>query len=603
MNLKQPSKLLFIAALSFLPAAAQDIPRPEYPQPQFQREQWLNLNGPWEFAFDDQNAGIRENWAEATRKFDKTILVPFCFESKKSGIGDTSFHPQVWYRRNFTVPAAWKDRRTLLHFGAVDYRAKVWVNGHAAGEHEGGNVPFAFDVTPLLKSGANILTVRAEDPPTDRYIPRGKQYWEPKSKGIFYTRTTGIWQTVWIEAVGQSYIERVRITPNQDGMATFDARIAGDPGELTLVTRVGLDRKFFASASTSVSRDEQVFASIAVRNPKLWSPSSPTLYDVTFELRSGDRVVDRVQSYFGFRSINVEGGRVLLNGRPTYLKMVLDQGYWPDSTLTPPSDEAIQYDIRMTKEMGFNGARKHQKLEDPRYLYWADKMGLLVSSEMANAYLFDDAYVARFTREWTEAVERDYNHPSIIIWVPINESWGVPNLRDPKQQNHLKALYTLTHSLDSTRLVIDNDGWEHSDMTDLFAIHDYARTGELLAGRYKDLGKPGTGVPDNARAALAPGFAYNGSPVVLSEFGGIAYIPSGHEVPQEAWGYSGVEKSGEAALARLRSIYTAIAQIPFAGFCYTQLTDVEQEINGLLTYDRKPKFNAETLREINGLVR
>jgi len=253
--------------------------------------------------------------------------------------------------------------------------------------------------------------------------------------------------------------------------------------------------------------------------------------------------------------------------------------------------------------MGFNGARKHQKLEDPRYLYWADHMGFLVSSEMANAYEFDDAYVARFTREWAAAVERDYNHPSIVIWVPINESWGVPNLRDPRQQNHLISLYALTHSLDNTRLVVDNDGWEHTNMTDLFAIHDYARTGDLLYERYKDLGKPDAGVPNNYKASLIPGYRYNGSPVSLTEFGGIAFIPPGHDVPQEAWGYSGVEKTPEAVLDRLRGLYAAIARIPgFAGLCYTQLTDVEQEINGLMTYDRKPKFDAAKLREINGLV-
>jgi hypothetical protein len=331
---------------------------------------------------------------------------------------------------------------------------------------------------------------------------------------------------------------------------------------------------------------------------------SPNLYDAVFELRRGGEVVDRVRSYFGFRQVAVESGRVRINGRPVYLKMVLDQGYWPESTLTPPSDEAIQYDIRMTKEMGFNGVRKHQKLEDPRFLYWADKMGLLVSSEAANAYLFDDAYAARFTREWMESVARDYNHPSIIMWVPINESWGVPNVRDARQQQHLKALYSLTHSLDGTRPVIDNDGWEHTDSTDLFAIHDYARNGELLYARYKDLGRPGFGVPDNARAALIPGFQYNGAPVLLSEFGGIAYIPEGHQVPPESWGYAGVEKTSESALSRLRGLYDAIARIPaIAGVCYTQLTDVEQEVNGLMTYDRKLKFDSKTLREIQSVLR
>ena len=584
---------------------AQEIPRPEYPQPQFQREQWINLNGRWEFAFDDGNRGLDENWATSAKKFDRNITVPFCFESANSGIGDTTFHPWVWYRRAITIPAAWKGRRVLLHFGAVDYRAIVWVNGRLAGEHQGGNTPFQLDITPLLNAGANALTVRAEDPPTDRYIPRGKQYWEPKSRGIFYTRTSGIWQTVWLEATGQSYLERVRITPSNDGTVRFEARLAGPavyPGSSFHVDVRNANHLTVASAD-SFPVGPRAVALVAINEPRLWSPADPQLYEVVFSLHHGAAEEDRVTSYFGFRSVLVEGDRLLLNGRPTILKMVLDQGYWPQSTLTPPSDEAIQYDIRLTRQMGFNGARKHQKLEDPRYLYWADRMGLLVSSEMANAFLFDTVYAAQFTREWAEAVERDYNHPSIVLWVPINESWGTPNLVDPQQQQHLRSLYTLTHSLDATRPVIDNDGWEHTNLTDLFAIHDYARNGELLYNKYKDLGKPGTRVPNNGRAALAPGNQYNGTPLYLSEFGGIAFIAPGTDVPKEAWGYSGIEKTADSALDRLRGLYTAIAKIPaFAGLCYTQLTDVEQEINGLLTYDRKPKYDIRVVKEINDLV-
>jgi hypothetical protein len=289
--------------------------------------------------------------------------------------------------------------------------------------------------------------------------------------------------------------------------------------------------------------------------------------------------------------------------------MVLDQGYWPESGLTPPDDEALLRDLQLTRAMGFNGARKHQKLEDPRYLYWADKMGFLVSSEMANAYLFDDGYVERFTREWMEAMERDYSHPSIIIWAPINESWGVPNLRDVRQQAHLREMYWLTHTLDDTRPVIDNEGWEHTETTDLFAIHDYARTGDELIERYKAWGSatalaPGTPIPSAGTPVLVPGVKYNGTPLYLSEFGGIAFIPPGHQVPGDAWGYAGVEKTGELALARLGSLYNALVRIPaFAGVCYTQITDVEQEINGLLTNDRKPKFDTKAVREMNDRLR
>lgn len=578
---------------------AQPVPRPEYPEPQFEREQWQNLNGRWGFDFDDSDRGLEEHWENGAHKAGRNIVVPFCFESRLSGIGDPGFHPNLWYRRSFTLPDSWRGKRIQLHFGAVNYWAQVWVNGQLAGRHEGGHVPFRFDVTTLLKPGENVLVVRSATRPTDRSIPRGKQYWKPKSESIFYTRTSGIWQTVWLEPMAESYLESARITAGADGGASIAAEIAHAQPGLSLKATLGYKGQTEA-VTTVQAAESRAAATLSVASPRLWSPGSPNLYDVTLELRRGEQVLDRVKSYLGFRSVSVEGGRVFLNDRPYFLKMILDQGYWPQSNLTPPSDEAIQEDIRLTKEMGFNGVRKHQKLEDPRYLYWADRMGLLVSSEMANAYLFDEGAVARFTREWMAAMERDYNHPSIIIWAPINESWGVPNLRDGGQQSYLKQLYALSHALDGTRLVVDNDGWEHTDMTDLFAIHDYARTGDLLLARYRGLGKPGRGVPNNSRAALLPGYRYNGSPVVLSEFGGIAYIPEGAKAPAEAWGYSGVEKTKEAALERLRGLYEAIGKVPgFAGLCYTQLTDVEQEINGLLTYDRKAKFPAEALREIN----
>ncbi|MGE5646660.1 MAG: glycoside hydrolase family 2 protein [Acidobacteriota bacterium] len=595
----RPALLLIPLAACVL--ASQDVPRSEYPQPQFQRDEWLTLNGRWEFEFDDANVGLKEDWPAGAKKFSRAITVPFAFESAKSGIGDPSFHPYIWYRRAFTVPAAWRGKRVLLNFGAVDYLARVWVNGRAAGEHRGGNVPFRFDITPLLKAGANTIVVRAEDQPRDLYMPRGKQFWKPKSASIFYTRTSGIWQPVWIEAAGESYLERVRITPSNDGLVRFEAKIDSPAPDLEFHATVARGSGTVASAMSRGVEDRFETAAL-VSDPALWSPADPALYDVTFELRRAGAVIDRVHSYFGFRTVAVERGRVAINGRPVYLKFVLDQGYWPESTLTPPSEDAIQYDIRMTKEMGFNGVRKHQKVEDPRYLYWADKLGLLVSGEIANAYRYDETYVSRITGEWIEAVERDYNHPSVIMWVPINESWGVPDLKDPRQQFHLKSLYALTHSLDATRPVIDNDGWEHTEATDLLGLHDYAKTGDILYEKYRNAGEPGAAIPDNGRAAFAPGVEYNGAPLFLSEFGGIAFIPEGANVPKDSWGYAGVEKTREAALARLRSLYEGIARTPFIGICYTQLTDVEQEVNGLMTYDRKLKFDAKALREINALL-
>jgi beta-galactosidase/beta-glucuronidase len=398
----------------------------------------------------------------------------------------------------------------------------------------------------------------------------------------------------------------VRIDSTLDGAVRFDARIAGSATGASLHYVVEQDGKAVATGSSNdVADGKYLNAGAFVRNPKLWSVERPALYDVIFELKKGGEVLDRVKSYFGFRQVAIENGRVTINHRPVYLKFVLDQGYWPDSTLTPPSDEAIQYDIRLTKEMGFNGARKHQKVEDPRFLYWADKMGFLVSGEMANSYLFDEQYAQRFSREWQEAVMRDINHPSVIMWAPLNESWGVPNLHtDVRQQSHLRALYHMTKTLDPTRPVIGNEGWENVETTDLFAVHDYTARYEGLKARWGDVQpKAGAKLPPNGRDYLVRGFEYNGSPLYLSEFGGIAYIPEGTNVPQGSWGYSGVEKTAEAALERLRGQYQAIKESPFIGICYTQLTDVEQEVNGLLTYDRKPKFDVKKVKEINDLLK
>ncbi len=581
---------------------APDIPRSEYPQPQFQRDAWLNLNGTWEFAFDDQDVGVDSNWICDPRPFTRSILVPFCFESVRSGIGETAIHPRVWYRRSFEIPEEWAASRVLLCFGAVDYRALVWVNGRLAGSHEGGHTPFRFDVSTLLKAGENLLVVRAEDPP-DRSVPRGKQHWESESRGIFYRRTTGIWQTVWLEAVGQSWIERLRVHTVPDGTVEFEVGAAhGRPGLEVRATVSRNGTEAAVAAVRSVNGYAVVTAKIADR--EFWSPAHPVLYDVTVELLFQGELLDRVRAYFGFRFVSIQDNRVLINGQPCFLAFVLDQGYWPESNLTPPSDEAIREDIRLTLAMGFNGVRKHQKIEDPRFLYWADRMGLLVSAEMPNAYVFSEETVERVTREWMEAVQRDANHPSIIIWAPLNESWGVPDLNDRRQLAHIRAMAGLTRSLDASRLVVDNDGWEHTEMTDLFAIHDYTPEGELFYERFRGLERAGTPVPSFSIPALAPGCVYNGSPVYLSEFGGIGLAPAGEIVPRDSWGYAGIAESADAAFERLKGLYEAIVRIPaFAGFCYTQLVDVEQEINGLLTYDRRPKFELGAIRRLNEMFR
>jgi hypothetical protein len=338
---------------------------------------------------------------------------------------------------------------------------------------------------------------------------------------------------------------------------------------------------------------------LTLTEQRLWSPADPNLYDLRLELVSGTTVVDEVASYFGQRKVSLHGGRFYLNNAPYYLRLVLDQGYWPESLLTPPTDEAIQHDIRMTKAFGLNGARKHQKAEDPRWLYWADRLGLLVWGGMANAYDYSPEYVDRFIAEWTEVVARDYNHPSIVTWVPINESWGVPQaLTDNAQQAHLKTVYQITKSLDPMRPVVDNDGWEHTDQTDLMTLHDYARTGDELAKKYAHLATEPGRIPRNGREALVHGARYNGTPFFMTEFGGIAFRLGTQQAANE-WGYSGVEPTREAFLTRLDGLVKALRANPvWAGYCYTQLTDVEQEINGLMNYDRVPKAEPEVLRKI-----
>jgi beta-galactosidase/beta-glucuronidase len=601
--------LIAVALLLIFPLANEaQVPRPEYPQPQWERSNWLTLNGQWQFRFDQEDAGLKEHWYARNQRWTQQITVPYAWETKLSGVGVTEFRDRAWYQREFQLPASWPGKRTLLHFGAVDYRAQVWVNGILAGSHEGGNVPFRLDITRLLAPGSNLLTVRVEDPPTDRAIPRGKQYWEPKSRGIFYTRTSGIWQPVWLENTGEAYLSSGRFEFDHRGFARFDLRVAADSATSPLEAEVEVlwEGSVVAMGRSRVS-DGKAMVAISVENPRVWSPGSPNLYDLRLTLRRGSEVLDQVKSYFGFRSVEIRNGEFLLNGRKLYLKWVLDQGYWPESTLTPPSDEAIRKDIELTKQMGFNGARKHQKVEDPRFLYWADKMGFLVSGEMANTFptRYDERSMALFTREWMEAVERDINHPSLVMWVPLNESWGVPDVSDSRQRDYIRSLYFTTKALDASRPVIGNDGWEQVETTDLFGIHDYARDGSILTTKYRDLSnQPGSAVPSNGRPALAPGAAYNGAPYFLTEFGGIATILEGQQTADNAWGYAGVEKSQEAALERLRSLYKALEGLPqFIGICYTQITDVEQEINGLYTADRKPKFPVEEVRKLNEMLR
>jgi len=578
--------------------------RLEYPRPQFVREPWMNLNGEWEFEFDDSQLGEPEKWHLGERPLSRRIQVPFAFQSSLSGIGDPGFHDTVWYRRELDIPEHFRGKKILLHFGAVDYEASVWVNGILVATHEGGHTPFSADISGALASGdqKNILVVKAVDYSKDVTLPRGKQYWKSDSASIFYTRTTGIWQTVWMEAVSSVYLEKVKFTPDIDRncieIRSFIKGFLKEEG-LKLQVDISFEGQPVSSDIYSV-RNAQESRSINLADfndhglGRWWTPERPNLYDVTFTLRDGDTILDEVTSYFGMRKISIESGKLCLNNRAYFMKLVLDQGYFPDGNLTPPSDDAIRRDVELTKEMGFNGARKHQKLEDPRYLYWCDKLGLLVWGEAANAYEYSEEYVRRFTSEWQESIERDYNHPSVVVWVPLNESWGVPNIAvDKQQQQHAQAMYHLTKSLDPMRPVVSNDGWELVS-TDLFNIHDYEWRREVLEERYSSVEKAVSGRPGYRKLAVE-GFPYQDQPILITEFGGVAYKKS----DWDGWGYSGADND-EDFTARLRAvIHPLLLSGVVQGYCYTQLTDVEQEINGLLTYDRQPKLPLEVIRAIN----
>lgn len=581
-----------------------------YPRPQFQRASWLNLNGSWRFAYDDDCKWVQP--ADMTlADWTHTIEVPFAPETKRSGIGEQGFHMNCWYEREFELNSPSEElngSRVLLHFGAVDYRARVWVNGKFVGEHQGGHTPFSFDITSLLNPGrVQQVTVWANDDPHDLGKPRGKQDWQLDAHSIWYPRTSGIWQTVWIEYVPSTYLAKIRWTPHFERWEIgFESFISGSQSQnLQMKVRLTLDNRLLVNDSYEVVNGE-IHRRIALsdpgiddyRNELLWSPEKPTLIDAQVQLWQGDQLLDEVKSYTAMRTVGIQRDRFMLNGHPYYLRLVLDQGYWEETMLTPPSDEALCQDIELIKRMGFNGVRKHQKIEDPRFLYWADVMGLMVWEEMPSAYRFTPKAVERHIEEWTEAINRDVSHPCIIAWVPFNESWGVPNLSEtPAHRYYVQALYYLTKTLDPTRPVIGNDGWE-STTTDILAIHDYDNNPQTLSKRYGpevkladlfDHQRPG------GRILTLDGYPHQGQPIMLTEFGGIAFTRPDDAEAHKAWGYA---RSGDSSdlQKRYTDLLTVVNRVEmFSGFCYTQLTDTYQEANGLLYIDRTPKIPLDAI--------
>jgi beta-galactosidase/beta-glucuronidase len=571
-----------------------------HPRPQQRRARWTVLDGPWDFAIDEAgrwNAPGEVSWQQR-------INVPFSPETRLSGVGNTGLYRACWYRRSIEPPRRESGERMVLHFGAVDYFTQVWVGETLRGEHEGGYTPFSVDVTEALASGPATLVVRAEDDPLDLDKPRGKQDWQAESHSIWYPRTSGIWQTVWLEVLPPAWLSLVRWTPDLTGWSLgFETSVAGDrPAEASVRLTLSSGGRLLARDCYDVGGGDLMRAIVLAdpgiddsRNELLWSPESPTIIDAKVELldRSG-RCLDAVHSYTALRSIGVQGDRIVLNGRPYPLRMVLDQGYWPDSGMTAPDDAALRRDVELTKLMGFNGARKHQKVEDPRYLYWADHLGLLVWEEMPSAYRFTRRAVERLTTQWMAVMSRDCSHPCIMAWVPFNESWGVPNLPDSAPERHwVQSLYHLTRTLDPTRLVVGNDGWE-SVATDIIGIHDYEDVPEQMARRYRSLeNRPKLfrhARPGGRMLVLGDGTLPE-HPVVLSEFGGMA---CGSDAPG-AWGYSRCATPQELGQSYSHLLETVRSLDLLAGFCYTQFADTYQEANGLLHADRTPKLPLEQI--------
>jgi Glycosyl hydrolases family 2, TIM barrel domain/Glycosyl hydrolases family 2, sugar binding domain len=612
-----------------------------YPRPGLRRARWTSLDGVWEFGFDDAGTGEQRAWSDPSGEhgiglFDREITVPFPPESRASGVGDTAPHPVVWYRRSIPhevlVPAgARPGDRSLLHFGAVDHRARVWLDGQMVAEHVGGQTPFTADVTDALRDGAadHVLVVRAQDEPADLAQPRGKQDWQRRPHAVWYERTTGIWQSVWAETVPAQHVTDLAWIPDPARGVTAEVTLAATPSHpLTVDIVLSLDGRVLAESSTVVraprSRIDVVIPALGNgidREDLLWRPERPTLLDARVEVRSahgegegtgdgeGDApggtgrsaLLDAVDSYVGVRSAGVGGGAFLLNDRPYYVRSVLNQGYRPDTQLANRGTAELRREVELIKAMGFNAVRVHQKAEDPRFLYWADRLGLLVWGETGAAYEFGVEAVELLTREWLDLVRRDRSHPSVVTWVPMNESWGASDIaRDPAQQHYSLALAHLTRAVDPSRPVLSNEGWEHTD-SDILGVHDYTSDPEELTRRYGDaagfdavLDGPG---PQGRRIAVTPGqterFHTGGVPLMITEFGGLSLRADDGD-----FSYTRTSSDTQYA-ALLGDLFGALRSSPLvAGFCYTQFKDTAQETNGLLFADGTPKLPLETIRRI-----
>ncbi len=587
---KSISRNLFAALVILLGcgmAWGAEVPRSEHPRPDAFRENWATLNGEWQFEIDERGDGEQRGWTSG-KEFASKIVVPFCPESQLSGIGHYGLMTNVWYRRMFDLPDGMKGKRVRLHFGGVDYQTWVWVNGQLAGSHVGGSVSFNFDITPFLQDGRNELVVRAFDDTTSGRQPTGKQT-HTVSEGCVYTRTTGIWQPVWLEAVGSSFVESFSIVPDPDqSRVLIDATVNGADTNLILGVQAFADGRSVGRDSCPASwRNNRLVVKLSKK--KLWEPDSPFLYDLKFTLSHGKDKLDEVSSYFGLRKISIQGRSILINGRRVFQRLILDQGFYPDGVWTAPADKALKHDIEMSMAAGFNGARLHQKVFEPRFLYWADKLGYLVWGEFPNwGFNYQPENYANYVNEWTEVLQRDRNHPAIIGWCPFNET---PAAAGELQRIVLRE----TKAIDPTRPALETSGWTHTvAAAEVRDDHDYNQDPKAFKRRWMEFFKGGYTSPMPARYG-GKGAARTdlGVPFLVSEFGGIGWGTEG------GWGYGNGPKSLDEFYTRYEGLVNALLEnSDVCGFCYTQLTDVEQERNGLFYYDRRPKFDLNRLHAI-----
>ena len=593
------SRLLIVVAALLFSTAIGAQPRAEYPRPQFERADWVNLNGEWSFALDLSDSG-RDRDFYNSKGFEQRITVPFAPESKLSGIGYTDFINSVWYQRMIQIPSAWQGKRVKLNFGAVYYESEVYIDGRFVGRHYGGSDSFSFDITDFVGDGKeHSIVVHAESDLRSGTQPGGKQSTNYYSYGCSYTRTTGIWQTVWMEAVDDMALERVQVVTDIDNeqivvIPTYYNVAGGN----TLSVEVRDGGKVVAHAESAAVQGVPVV--VALKKAKLWSPESPFLYDVVYEVKDAEgKTLDRVDAYVGMRKVHIDGNKIYLNNKPYYQRLVLDQGFYPDGIWTAPSDEALKHDIEMSKAAGFNGARLHQKVFEERFHYWADKLGYIVWGEMASWDKdFNSVAAARnFLSEWGNIVMRDRNHPALIVWTPFNEEWNVPS---NEAGRFLTDVYNETRRLDPTRPVNTVSGGIYV-ISDFCTAHCYEQDGARLHSMLFDGEKfyqpqgPNGGF-DRAIRKLY----YDGSlPYLLDEFGGIKCAETQPE-GGNSWGYGNAAPTREDFYTRLEALVKAIVDHSdkICGFCYTQLTDVEQEQNGVYYYDRGEKFDMGRVKAI-----